>query len=181
MKTLVLNQAYLPVTLFPLKTIRVEDAITRVLQGSATSLLEYESPIKTVKETNLFWPSVIVTNTPYMERVSLNNESLYYRDHCVCQYCDKPLFLSNMTRDHMKAKHLGGNDNWNNLVLSCQACNSRKGHKEAKGEWKPKRMPYEPKFNQILDIRKNFPLYVSDIRWSDFLPKWNSEIILRGG
>lgn len=179
-RTLVLNQAFLPVSFFPLKTIRAEDAITSVLNNSATVLFNHNAIIKTNSRNDLYWPSVIVTNMPYRDRIRLNNESLYYRDHCVCQYCEKPLKLSNMTRDHMRPRVKGGSDDWNNLVVSCQTCNSYKGHNDAKGIWRPKRLPYEPNYGQMLDIRKRFPITVQDENWQEFLPKWNSDILIQG-
>lgn len=177
-RTLVLNSAFMPVSLFPMKTIPAEDAITRVLTGGYTVILNHDAIIKTESRHDLYWPSIIMSNGGrYSDKVGLKRESLYYRDHGICQYCEKPLSLNTLTMDHVVPKTYGGFISWENVVAACQDCNSRKGHKEAKGQWKPKQLPFEPTFGQMLEIRKKFPLIVYDERWPEFLPKWNSEII----
>ncbi len=49
-----------------------------------------------------------------------------------CWYCGKLLFFSNdkntVTIDHVLAKHLGGGNDYENLVAACCKCNQKKGH-----------------------------------------------------
>lgn len=182
-RTLVLNSAFMPVSLFPIKTIPAEDAITRVLSGAYSTVLNHDAIIKTASRNDLYWPSVIMSNRKHNNKVFLKRESLYYRDHGMCQYCESRLTLNtngNFTVDHVIPKYAGGFTSWKNVVAACTDCNSRKGHKEAKGQWKPKQEPFEPTYGQMLEIRKKFPLIVNDIRWKDFLPEWNNEITCEG-
>ena len=51
-----------------------------------------------------------------------------------CQYCGRPLIfdapfssLDEATTDHIQAQDAGGKDTWDNLILCCRSCNSRKG------------------------------------------------------
>ncbi|QIG65829.1 HNH endonuclease [Ochrobactrum phage vB_OspM_OC] len=177
-RTLVLNNAYMPVSLFPVKTIPAEDAITKVLTGSARVVLNHSNVIKTPSRTDLYWPSVIVTNKRFSEKLRLKREALYYRDHGICQYCEKALKLNSFTYDHVVPRVKGGEHSWNNIVAACTDCNNKKGHHDPKGLWIPIKKPFEPTFGQMLEVRKKFPLVVNDIGWLDFLPGWEGEIIV---
>ena len=46
-----------------------------------------------------------------------------------CHYCEKFLGFNDSTLDHKTAKANGGNDESNNLLLSCEKCNKAKGNK----------------------------------------------------
>ena len=48
------------------------------------------------------------------------------RDHSSCQYCGSK---SNLTIDHIIPKQKGGKDSWENLIIACSPCNSRKGNR----------------------------------------------------
>lgn len=55
----------------------------------------------------------------------------------VCPYCLKTFPLSQATRDHCVPKNRGGKTTPDNIVLSCQKCNSEKGSltPEEYAEW----------------------------------------------
>ena len=46
-----------------------------------------------------------------------------------CAYCDAPLSESNRHFDHKNPLHRGGRHSIANIVLACETCNLRKGHK----------------------------------------------------
>lgn len=51
-----------------------------------------------------------------------------------CSYCEMPI-LNAPEVEHVEAKALGGEElAWDNLLLSCKYCNTRKGQKVAAGE-----------------------------------------------
>lgn len=52
---------------------------------------------------------------------------IYHRDHRRCRYCDRMLRRSEATVDHYRPRHLGGDNDGDNLRLSCHPCNSEKG------------------------------------------------------
>lgn len=71
---------------------------------------------------------------------------IYKRDNNRCQYCGS---TRSLTIDHVIPKSLGGEDTWENLVVACEPCNSRKGnklleHTNMKLEKKPR-----PPYNKI--------------------------------
>jgi 5-methylcytosine-specific restriction endonuclease McrA len=180
-KTLVLNNAYMPLSLFPLYTIPAEDAITRYLTDNCDVVEWYPDDIKTVRDIGLKWPSVIANHNgnSFKKDVRLKKESLFYRDHCVCQYCGKPLTVSRVTFDHVDPRAKGGKHSWENVVASCKPCNNAKSD-DTSGRWKPKRKPYKPSFYEMLQIRSKYPIVIDDPSWAQFLPNWTGEIIVRG-
>lgn len=182
LRCLVLNKNYVPCNLIPLETIRVRDAVTRVFGGSCDVVSEFDLEIKTPnKERIIKWPSIIIRkdNKMVKPRLKMTPENLYYRDHCVCQYCEKPLTMKEYTRDHVIPESLGGKSGWDNIVISCTSCNSRKDNNMPVGEFKPKRMPYKPTYGQMVSIRKKFPLLIDSPDWMDYIGDWDGPVEVR--
>ena len=121
-KVLVLNQSY-----EPLMVINAKRAIVLMIKEKVKMLERYAEDIRSAQESfNL--PSVIRLNfyvhLKYKDIV-LNRRNLLKRDGFRCQYCSKqgpPLTL-----DHILPKNKGGKDTWENLVVACARCNTRKG------------------------------------------------------
>lgn len=181
-RTLVLNCNYMPLSVFPLYTINAEEAFNRLYTGSADLVLEYDRRILTPSRDDLFWPSVIANRNgfAYSDEVKLKRETLYYRDHGKCMYCEKPLeHYRKVTYDHVVPVSKGGADDWENIVAACQDCNQSKGDHLPKGKWRPRQMPYRPNYFQLLEQRKNFPIVVADESWMQFLPEWKSDVYIR--
>jgi len=62
---------------------------------------------------------------PY-EKLMQNKPSramIYKRDGHKCQYCGS---TKNLTIDHIIPRSRGGEDSWENLVVACMPCNTRK-------------------------------------------------------
>ena len=65
---------------------------------------------------------------PYA-KISQNRPSrsmIYKRDGHKCQYCGS---TKNLTIDHIIPRSRGGEDTWQNLVVACNPCNTRKSDK----------------------------------------------------
>ncbi len=65
---------------------------------------------------------------PY-EKLMQNRPSrsmIYKRDGHKCQYCGS---TKQLTIDHIIPRSRGGEDTWENLVVACMPCNTRKGDK----------------------------------------------------
>jgi 5-methylcytosine-specific restriction endonuclease McrA len=50
---------------------------------------------------------------------------IYKRDNNTCQYCGA---TTRLTIDHVIPKCRGGQDTWENLVVACSSCNTKKGN-----------------------------------------------------
>lgn len=177
LRTLVLNSNYMPISLLPLHSIPVEDAITRIFSGNCHAVFEYPRKILT-PSIDMNYPSVIARNeTIYLKsKVKLKKESLYYRDHGVCVYCEKSLKIKEVTYDHVHPRSKGGEHSWKNVVCSCVSCNVKKGESFPTGNWKLNFTPYEPTYFELLSKRKKFPIVVPDASWASFLHDWEAEV-----
>ncbi len=142
LRTLVLNSNYMPISLFPLHSIPVEDAVTRVFNGTCHVVFDYDRDIKT-QYHEMKWPSVIARNghLKINEAVKLRRDSLYYRDHGRCAYCETPLLIKDVTIDHVHPRSKGGHHDWDNIVSSCSDCNTKKGDLLPVGAWRPQFKP----------------------------------------
>ena len=52
--------------------------------------------------------------------------AIYRRDGNKCQYCGS---TKHLTIDHVIPRSKGGTEDWENLVVACSQCNTRKGDK----------------------------------------------------
>lgn len=178
LRTLVLNANYMPISIFPLESIPAEDAVTRVLNGTCHTVFDHDRKILT-PTLEMNWPSVIARNDQHQvktDTVKLRRETLFYRDHGLCAYCEKPMTLSETTYDHIHPQSMGGPHTWENVVASCGACNSRKGSHLPTGQWKPKHRAYQPDYWQLVSLRKKFPITIQSEEWIQFLGGWDAEV-----
>jgi 5-methylcytosine-specific restriction endonuclease McrA len=53
----------------------------------------------------------------------VNRREILRRDHYTCQYCGSNKHL---TLDHIIPRSRGGQHTWDNVVIACEKCNSRK-------------------------------------------------------
>ena len=61
--------------------------------------------------------------------VRLTRRNLMIRDQYQCQYCGRRPSQRDLNVDHIMPRSRGGADSWENLVVSCRACNLRKGRR----------------------------------------------------
>ena len=106
---LVLNSSYEPINFTNWKRALVlllkEKA--QVLSSRVIRLLEYvKIPLKKIMEQK---PS---------------RSLIYKRDNHTCQYCGS---TKKLTIDHVIPRSRGGKDTWENMVIACSSCNTKKG------------------------------------------------------
>lgn len=75
---------------------------------------------------------------------------IYKRDGHKCQYCGS---TRRLTIDHVLPRSRGGEDTWENMVVACSSCNTRKGDKflEHTG-MKLARKPFAPANRFLLSL-----------------------------
>lgn len=61
--------------------------------------------------------------------VKFNRRNIYMRDNYTCQYCGVRPPKDELTIDHIIPRSRGGKSTWENVVLACQKCNTKKGSK----------------------------------------------------
>jgi len=111
----------------PINVCNTRRAITLVLSGKASLVLDGRAEIRTVRR---IYPSPSVIRLEKMvhqprPHVRLTKREILRRDGYTCQYCGQ--YSTELTVDHIVPRRLGGQHSWNNLVAACPACNHRKG------------------------------------------------------
>jgi 5-methylcytosine-specific restriction endonuclease McrA len=61
--------------------------------------------------------------------VRLTRSNLMLRDEYQCQYCARRPSHRELNVDHVLPRSRGGEDSWDNLVISCRTCNLKKGRR----------------------------------------------------
>jgi 5-methylcytosine-specific restriction endonuclease McrA len=61
--------------------------------------------------------------------VRLTRKNLMIRDGHQCQYCGRRPSHRELNLDHVVPRSRGGQDSWENLVVSCRVCNLKKGRR----------------------------------------------------
>lgn len=108
---LVLNSSYEPINLTSWKR-----AIVLIIKQKACLLSKRVIKLLSYVRIPI---SKIMSHKP-------SRQLIYKRDHNTCQYCGSK---SKLTIDHVIPKSKGGKDTWENLVVACSKCNTRKGDK----------------------------------------------------
>ena len=62
---------------------------------------------------------------PHIVGVTFSKKNVFKRDRFICQYCGQ--MSTEMTIDHVIPKSRGGRTCWENVVVACRDCNTRKG------------------------------------------------------
>lgn len=100
--------------------------------------------------------------------LAFTRKNLYRRDEFTCQYCYKKMPQGKLTIDHIIPRSKGGKSTWENCVLACIACNSKKGSKSlSQINFVLKKTPRKPTWSPIAEVAG---INVPD-SWKKFLPK----------
>lgn len=60
---------------------------------------------------------------------SITKAKLYKRDQGLCAYCASLINEGDAEAEHIRPSSKGGSYSWMNLVISCRACNQKKGNR----------------------------------------------------
>ena len=62
-------------------------------------------------------------------RVAFSRKNLFRRDERCCQYCGRRPPTGQLSIDHVLPRSRGGATTWENCVLACKRCNTRKANR----------------------------------------------------
>ncbi len=123
------------------QVIYAEDGSFRVFDGSNwfdfCKDLEIEPGsriVHTVKQ-QVIVPTVLLLRSydrTLMQEMKFNRQNLLERDDYRCQYCGKNLPSKELNMDHVVPRDRGGGTCWENVVISCIRCNSKKSNRSPK-------------------------------------------------
>lgn len=191
-KVLVLNKAWTPVNIVPLKEAigllfpengeAPRAKIIDVTQGFATFTWEDWSQLKPIEGEDViigareFYrvPEVVLLSyydKPAHRKVRFSRRSIYKRDNYTCQYCGKMPGTEDLTIDHVVPRAQGGGTTWLNCVVACTKCNSHKDNRTPKqARMTLLKEPVKPKFDLFSVERKIVPKswkhFLSEVYWA---------------
>ena len=117
----------------------------------------------------------VITLTKYdrvpNRSVAFSRRNMFKRDKFTCQYCAKRPGSEELTIDHVLPRSHGGETSWENCVVACVDCNSRKANRTpAQAHMPLKREPAQPKWKPIyaaIEIRiDSWSKFVSEVYWN---------------
>ena len=120
----------------------------------------------------------VVTLTKYdrlpINAVTFSRRNVFKRDRFTCQYCGKQPGSEELTIDHVVPRAQGGTSSWDNCVLACVGCNTRKADRTpGQAGMSLRKQPSRPLWK---------PFYASHgmriDSWSKFVSEayWNAEL-----
>jgi len=79
--------------------------------------------------------------------------NLYHRDDYTCQYCGVRLPADRLSIDHVRPRSKGGKTTWDNCVLACVRCNTRKADRTlSEARLRLRRAPMRPRWSPYLSV-----------------------------
>jgi 5-methylcytosine-specific restriction endonuclease McrA len=114
----------------PLSRVNIKRAIVLLVTGKAEPLDFLPGAFWEVKSASILLqvPAHIRLTLNSAERVwkvpPVNRRELLRRDKHTCQYCGSH---KQLTIDHVFPRSKGGKHTWDNVVIACERCNTRKG------------------------------------------------------
>ena len=166
MRTLVLDQSYLPVNV-----VSWQRAMSYLARDRADVLEEYDALV----HAGVQMPAVVRLNRPvvrHRQRVKFSRANVLARDRSRCQYCGQRFPSAELTYDHVVPRSQGGRTTWENIVMTCIDCNRAKGNRTpAQAEMtlrtQPTRPAWVPRYNPRLQTRE------VPAEWRDY---WTAEL-----
>ena len=143
-RCLVLNKGWAPISTVSLKRaiVMLFAEKARIIEPDSYATFTWDDwskmrPTATdekIRSANLSFrvPEIILLenyNKMPRPKVHFSRRNLYKRDSLTCQYCGKMPGAAELNIDHVIPKSKGGISTWENCVLSCVKCNSRKANR----------------------------------------------------
>jgi len=108
--------------------------------------------------------------------VVFSRRNLYRRDSYMCQYCGGKPGVSELSLDHVLPRSMGGRTTWENCVLACTTCNTRKGGRTPEqARMRLLSVPRKPNWSPWYSFARRFQkpkswdAFISDIYWNTAL------------
>lgn len=188
--TLILNRSWQPVHVAPVsrslillwndaaKVVDPEDYQLYTWSDWAKLAPQEGEPFIRTVRFRLRVPEVLTLthhDRPRLNAVTFSRRNLFKRDHATCQYCGGRPGTEELTIDHVVPRAHGGLTTWDNCVLACVACNSRKANRTPdQAHMKLRRAPFRPSWKPLYDAST-----VRIASWSRFLSDayWNVPLL----
>ncbi len=103
--------------------------------------------------------------------VVFSRKNLFKRDRYACQYCGVQPGPQELTVDHVLPRSHGGRSTWENCVLACVACNTRKADRTPeRAGMRLRRAPRRPSWKTLAQVpprerRESWEKFLSRAYW----------------
>ena len=190
MPTLVLNRTWTPINVTPVRRaicLAFVD-LARIVDVESYELFSFEGWVKrgptngnVIHGVSVAFDAPEVVLVKHYDKVPgggvvFSRRNLYRRDHFTCQYCHARPGSEELTVDHITPRSRGGHTTWENCVLACVACNTRKGNRTPEDAGltlriKPKKPAWSPLYGFARQSKR-------PSSWDAFLSEayWNTEL-----
>ena len=162
-KVLVLNRSWVAINVATVRRsiMLVYQGMARVVGTKDYTTYDFDSWVeasRAAKEGKLIRsvrftiraPEVVLLtefNRVFSSEVKFSRRNIFDRDHNTCQYCGQKFERSELTLDHVTPRCRGGLSEWDNIVVACLRCNTRKGNMlPTEANLKLLRKPVKPKW-----------------------------------
>jgi len=112
------------------------------------------------------------------QEVKFTRKNIYSHYKNRCCYCAEQFSTKELNLDHVVPKSKGGTTTWDNIVLSCIDCNTKKDDKTpAQAGMKLLVQPSRPKWKGAATVTMNAPLPIP-VSWQRLIDSkyWESEL-----
>ena len=113
---------------------------------------------------------IVLTNYNHLPKrnLRLTRKNLLLRDNYTCQYTGKKLTADSATVDHIFPSSRGGKNSWDNVVISSEEANARKGDRTPQeANMRLLKKPSQPMWNPVYSVTDGRRLP----SWDNFLGK----------
>lgn len=111
-------------------------------------------------------------------KVTFSRRTLYKRDNFTCQYCGKTPGSEELTLDHVIPRSKGGETTWENCVIACVKCNTKKADKTlGEAHMRLLRKPFKPKYSFLQGAVpcRSWTKFISEVYWLSEMQNDNKE------
>ena len=166
--TLVLNADGQPYSTLPLSTISWQESIKYLILEKVHVLEWYDEWTVTSPSWETRVPAVVMIKkfVKKKSKVRFSKYNVMLRDNFQCQYCFVDLKRSTATMDHVLPISKGGRTTFENIVTSCQPCNTSKGNNLLP---LPKYDAREPNYYELVENRAVLEHQLKHHSWSKFI------------
>ena len=103
--------------------------------------------------------------------VTFTRRNIFKRDRYTCQYCGQQPTSDELTIDHVVPRAQGGVSTWENCVLACIDCNTKKANRTpAQAKMPLRREPVQPAWRPLYAAHKlridSWSKFVSEAYWT---------------
>jgi len=166
--TLVLNADGQPYSVLPLSTISWQESIKYLILEKVHVLEWYDEWMVSSPTWETRVPAVVMIKK-YIKKnsnVRFSKYNVMLRDNFSCQYCGIDLTLSTATMDHVLPVSKGGPTTFENVVTSCQPCNTAKGDKLFP---QPNKIPSRPSYYELIKNKESLDMKIKHPSWSKWI------------